>query len=131
MDFLFLFLVFWLGGSALVGVHSHKRGRSGGSWFALSLITSPLLAWLIMVSLKKRANDVAMATAAQSQMFFDALTPEAKARVIEAQEQREAKKQADTLAYYRQRRLAVWVVLGFIALVYVMNSVIGATGLVP
>jgi hypothetical protein len=131
MDFLLWLLIGWIGGSVFVGVHAHKRGRNGLAWFLPSLIISPLITWLVLVSLQKKASDTATAIAAQNQMLFDSLAPEAKARVIEAQEQRETKKQADTLAYYKQRRLAVWAVLGFAALVYVMSNVIGMTGLVP
>jgi hypothetical protein len=127
----FWLLVIWIGASTLVGVHASKRGRNGFAWFLPSLILSPLITWLVLISLGKKASDTATAIGAQNQMLFDSLAPEAKARVIEAQKERETKKQAETLAYYEHRRLAVWLVLGFIALVYVMNGVIGATGLVP
>ena len=44
-------LLFWIGGAILVGMLASKRGRSGGAWFVLSLIFSPLLAGLFVLVL--------------------------------------------------------------------------------
>ena len=120
--FVFWFLIGWIGGSVFVGVHAYKRGRNGFAWFLPSLIISPLITWLVLLSLSKKASDTVTAITAQNQMLFDALTPEAKARVIEAQKERETKKQAEMLAYYKHRRLAVWIVLAFIVVIWIFNA---------
>jgi hypothetical protein len=43
--------LFWIGGAALVAMLANGRGRSGGGWFALSLLISPLLAGLFVLVL--------------------------------------------------------------------------------
>jgi hypothetical protein len=42
-------IVLWLIGAALVGIGATKLNRSGGGWFLLALITSPLLAGMILL----------------------------------------------------------------------------------
>jgi hypothetical protein len=43
-----LFYIFWLGFCVLVGYLADKKGRSGGGWFFLALIISPLLAGIAL-----------------------------------------------------------------------------------
>lgn len=45
------FLIIWVGLAAIVGVAAAKRDRSGGGWFFLSLLISPLIAGLLMLAL--------------------------------------------------------------------------------
>src|SRR5262245_29738527 len=48
-----MLLFFWVFFAILVGVFaSNRRGRSGGGWFLLSLLISPLLAFLFAVVCK-------------------------------------------------------------------------------
>lgn len=53
------FLLFWLGGAILVSILASKRGRSGGGWFVLSLIISPLLAGLFVLVLGSVSDESA------------------------------------------------------------------------
>ncbi len=43
-----LFYIFWLGFCVLVGYLADKKGHSGGGWFFLALIISPLLAGIAL-----------------------------------------------------------------------------------
>ena len=44
------FLIGWIAFSAVVSVGANTRGRSGGGWFLLSLVISPLLAGLFLLA---------------------------------------------------------------------------------
>ena len=46
-----LFAVGWLLLSGIVGVAANARGRSGISWFLISIIISPLLAIILVLAL--------------------------------------------------------------------------------
>jgi len=43
-----VFFVFWIFLSILVGAYASSKNRSGGGWFFLSLIISPLIAFIIV-----------------------------------------------------------------------------------
>lgn len=43
MEYYYLYLAVWAGGSLLVGLLAAGCGRSVASWFVISLIISPLL----------------------------------------------------------------------------------------
>lgn len=43
--------IIWLFFAVLVGVFASRRGRSGGGWFILACIISPLLAFLLALAL--------------------------------------------------------------------------------
>lgn len=51
------FLIFWLGFCVLVGYFAVKKGRSGGGWFFLSLIISPLLAGIALAIASDKTVD--------------------------------------------------------------------------
>jgi hypothetical protein len=112
-----MFVLFWFGFAAIVGVAANSRGRSGGGWFLLAILISPLLAGLLILALPRvGAGSEAATLALQSQMLFDAMTDEEKQRVIQARDAREAQRQAVAERqhqYYRQRAaIARYVVAG-------------------
>jgi hypothetical protein len=47
-------IIFWLIASIIVGVIASSRGRSGGGWFLLSLLISPLLTIVPVLALPKQ-----------------------------------------------------------------------------
>jgi hypothetical protein len=52
------FLLLWVGFAIVVGVAAHSRGRSGGGWFILALLISPLLAGLLVLAFARRAHPI-------------------------------------------------------------------------
>jgi hypothetical protein len=53
MEFLFMFLLFWLGAAAVVAVGANTRGRDSTGWFLLAILISPLLAGLFLIALPR------------------------------------------------------------------------------
>jgi uncharacterized membrane protein len=49
-------ILFWFIVSILVAVYASSRNRSGFGWFLISLIISPLISFLFLVILPKRAG---------------------------------------------------------------------------
>jgi hypothetical protein len=47
-------ILFWIGLAIVVGVAANTRGRSGGSWFLLAVIVSPLIAGLLLLALARK-----------------------------------------------------------------------------
>lgn len=52
------FIVLWIALAIVVGVAANTRGRSGGGWFLLALIISPLVAGLPVLALPSKAATV-------------------------------------------------------------------------
>jgi hypothetical protein len=50
------FFVFWLIFSIVVGIGAAGRGRNGAGWFLLSMVISPVLAFLLLVLLPSRSK---------------------------------------------------------------------------
>jgi hypothetical protein len=48
-------LLLWIALCIVVGVAANARGRSGGGWFFLALIVSPLIAGLLVLALPRPA----------------------------------------------------------------------------
>jgi hypothetical protein len=48
-------LIFWLAFAIIVGVAANTRGRSGGGWFILAILISPLLAGLLVLALPRKS----------------------------------------------------------------------------
>lgn len=46
-------VLFWLGLAVVVAVAANTRGRSGGGWFLLAIVISPLLAGLLVLALPR------------------------------------------------------------------------------
>lgn len=46
-------VVGWLIGAVVVGIIASNRERSGGGWFVLSLLISPILALILVLALGK------------------------------------------------------------------------------
>lgn len=57
--------LFWVIASIVVGMWAGGRGRSGGGWFLIAVLVSPLLAWLILLVIGK--NEQAVEAAAISE----------------------------------------------------------------
>jgi phosphotransferase system glucose/maltose/N-acetylglucosamine-specific IIC component len=47
--------VLWIGIAIAVGSAANARGRSGGGWFLLALIFSPIIALLFLIAFPARA----------------------------------------------------------------------------
>src|SRR5437773_11830694 len=50
------FFMFWLVFSVVVAIGAAGRGRHGPGWFLLSMVISPLLAFLLLMMLPSRAK---------------------------------------------------------------------------
>jgi len=48
--FLFISAVWWIAGAFAVMVAALNRGRSGGSWLAMSLLLGPILTALLLIA---------------------------------------------------------------------------------
>jgi flagellar basal body-associated protein FliL len=63
--YFFTLFFFWIGFAIVVGVAANTRGRSGGGWFLLTILISPLLAGLLLFALprfdRSRAKDATAA----------------------------------------------------------------------
>jgi len=46
-------VIAWIIFSIIVGVAANTRGRNGGGWFLLALVTSPLIAGLLVLALPR------------------------------------------------------------------------------
>src|SRR5215475_13000645 len=93
------FVAFWLFFCVLVGMFAHvRRNRNGLGWFLVAFFFSQLVAFLLLVMLKAKGNlaDVN----AQTQLLYDAMLPEEKARVDEARAKRKQAEQEAQQAYY-------------------------------
>jgi hypothetical protein len=51
-----VFFVFWLALAIMVGVAANARRRSGGGWFVLAMLVSPLIALLFLIAFPMRAT---------------------------------------------------------------------------
>jgi len=114
------FVAFWLFFCVLVGMFAHvRRNTNGLGWFLVAFYFSPLVAFLLLAVLKTKGNlaDVN----AQTQLLYDAMLPEEKARVDEARAKRKHAEQEAQQAYYHQRRLAVWIILGVMGLIWLFS----------
>jgi hypothetical protein len=118
----------WLAFSAIIGVFaSQRRNRNGFGWFLIALFISPMLAFPLVAAMKEpRAARGPSAEAKAQQLFYDALTPEAKVRVDEAQQKREVEWQAAERARFNRRRLATWIVLAVIVAMWIIGANSGA-----
>ena len=52
----FTFFMFWLVFSVVVAIGAAGRGRQGPGWFLLSMVISPLLAFLLLMMLPSRSK---------------------------------------------------------------------------
>ena len=52
----FTFFIFWLVFSVVVAIGAAGRGRHGAGWFLLSMVISPLLAFLLLMMLPSRSK---------------------------------------------------------------------------
>jgi len=52
----FTFFMFWLVFSVVVAIGASGRGRHGPGWFLLSMVISPLLAFLLLMMLPSRSK---------------------------------------------------------------------------
>src|SRR2546428_7083239 len=52
----FTFFMFWLVFSVVVAIGAAGRGRHGPGWFLLSMVISPLLAFLLLMMLPSRSK---------------------------------------------------------------------------
>jgi hypothetical protein len=52
------FLFFWLTFAVLVGVYAERKGRSGGGFFLLAILLSPLIAFLIALVVQPIQDNV-------------------------------------------------------------------------
>jgi hypothetical protein len=46
--------IVWIGLAVVVGVAANTRGRSGGGWFLLAVLISPLIAGLLVLALPRK-----------------------------------------------------------------------------
>ncbi|CDS50804.1 hypothetical protein [Polaromonas sp. CG9_12] len=53
-----IFLGFWLFLCVLVGMFAHRRGRFAFGWGLISLVLSPLVGWLIVLTLPNAIKPV-------------------------------------------------------------------------
>jgi hypothetical protein len=78
-------LLGWIAFSIVVGIAASNKGRSGFGWFLLSIVTSPLIAGLLVLAMSRKGMT------AHDQLLFDAMSDEQQERVIEARWARERK----------------------------------------
>jgi hypothetical protein len=70
-------IFFWAAGAIIVGVAANTRGRSGGGWFLLACVISPLLAGLLVLALPRRDVMIASQSANTKKLPVpDAFEPE-------------------------------------------------------
>jgi hypothetical protein len=50
------FFIFWMAFSVVVAIGAAGRGRHGPGWFLLSMVISPLLAFLLLMMLPSRSK---------------------------------------------------------------------------
>jgi len=110
-------LIGWILFSAVVGVGANTRGRSGFSWFLLSLVISPLLAGLFLLASKRRDQKEKDPFADVATLATIEATPEgsrSRRLLAEHDAKRAAKVKAD--AQLGKDRQAVGVVIGVLLL---------------
>lgn len=74
-----IFVFFWLLWSVLVGVFASKRGRSGIGWFLVSVVLSPLIAFIILLVIR----DIASEERAQLEAYRRKVEEEKRLEAIE------------------------------------------------
>lgn len=110
-------LFFWIAFSIVVGVGARTHGRSGFGWFIMALLFTPLIAGLLVMVLPNRA---ARKDDALTQLFFDALSPEAKHRVVHARSVRHQHAQVTERHRRLQAQARAIVLLIVILIIYAM-----------
>ncbi|WP_194469049.1 hypothetical protein [Bradyrhizobium sp. CCBAU 51753] len=53
MELIFIWMIF----AIIVAVAANSRGRNGAGWFALAVIISPLLAFILLVAMPARTSN--------------------------------------------------------------------------
>jgi hypothetical protein len=136
--------IIWCLLSVAVAVFAHNRGRSGGGWFLLSLIISPLLG-LLFVAISKdlrkeqqaQASTPGPTTHRRCPACAEWVLPQASVckhcqGALQPDQQFQAnvatKQAADHALDIKTRRIYIGIIVGIVALLFLVKAVVTSSG---
>jgi hypothetical protein len=115
-------LIGWILFSAVVGVGANTRGRNGFGWFALALVTSPLIAGLFLLALPRKDQKDPFADIA-TLAVIEATPDGSRSRQLLAEH--EAKRAAEMAKRAgeakRRQGLAIFIAIFFVVIYFIAN----------